>query len=205
MPELALPELQAPARPVKLAHVVLRTTRLVEMAAWYKEVLGARVVFESPMAIGVTFDEEHHRLAFIAVPLDAPPPDMEQVAAQGMVSSDVDLGGLGFRAFSGLEHIAFTFADLPQLLAQYRRLAGLGIKPAYCVNHGGTTSLYYIDPQGNHIELQVDNMSMEDALDFMLTEKFLANPVGIPFDPEELIEQLESGVPVETIAMHGWN
>lgn len=48
-------------------------------------------------------------------------------------------------------------------------------------------------------------MSMEEALDFMLTEKFLANPVGIPFDPEELIEQYESGVPVETIALHGWN
>lgn len=117
MPETALPVLQAPARPVKLAHVVLRTTRLTEMAEWYKEVLGARVVFESPMAIGVTFDEEHHRLAFIAVPFDAPAPEVDAVAAQNMVSSDVDLNGLGFRAFSGLEHIAFTFGDLPQLLS----------------------------------------------------------------------------------------
>lgn len=199
-----LPVLETAARPAKLAHVVLRTTKLAEMTQWYCEALGARVVFHSPMSVGLTFDEEHHRLAFIAVPFEAPEPAADHVAASGMVSDDVDMSAINFRAFAGLEHIAFTFGSMEELLAQYRRLSGLGITPAYCINHGPTTSLYYADPQGNHVELQVDNMSMEHATDFMLSEKFLANPVGIPFDPEELIEQFESGVPVEAIAMHGW-
>jgi catechol-2,3-dioxygenase len=34
-------------------------------------------------------------------------------------------------------------------------------------NHGLTTSLYYRDPDGNKVELQVDNMTMEQADEFM--------------------------------------
>jgi hypothetical protein len=33
------------------------------------------------------------------------------------------------------------------------------IRPFYSINHGPTTSLYYTDPDGNRVELLVDNFA----------------------------------------------
>jgi catechol-2,3-dioxygenase len=37
-------------------------------------------------------------------------------------------------------------------------LKGAGITPFVSVNHGLTTSFYYRDPDGNGVELQIDNL-----------------------------------------------
>ena len=38
-------------------------------------------------------------------------------------------------------------------------LEEVGIQPHVPVQHGPTTSLYYRDPDGNMVELQIDNMA----------------------------------------------
>lgn len=54
--------------------------------------------------------------------------------------------------------------------------------------------MYYIDPDGNRIETQVDNFETADeANEFMASEAFAVNPIGTDFDPEELVRRLESG------------
>ena len=115
--------------PTKLAHVVLRTNQMDKMMDWYTTFLGGRVVHSNPMIGFMTYDDEHHRIAFINMP------DMPDKV----------------RHSAGLEHIAFTFDSLADLLTAYRqRLAQpQPIKPVWCVNHGITTSLYYKDPDGN--------------------------------------------------------
>lgn len=57
----------------------------------------------------------------------------------------------------GLHHVAFTFPSMGELLDNDARLRDRGIRPFFCVNHGPTTSIYYRDPDGNRIELQIDN------------------------------------------------
>jgi hypothetical protein len=52
----------------KFAHVVLQTSKLTEMRDWYCALLAGHVVFESGPLSFVTFDEEHHRIAFLAPP-----------------------------------------------------------------------------------------------------------------------------------------
>ena len=47
-----------------------------------------------------------------------------------------------------VEHIAFTYAGLGDLIHTYKRLQKLGIEPEWCINHGGTTSMYFADPDG---------------------------------------------------------
>ena len=54
--------------PARLSHAVLRTTRLKEMIQWYKTVLGAEVLFQNDFIAFMTYDDEHHRIAFAAVP-----------------------------------------------------------------------------------------------------------------------------------------
>jgi Glyoxalase/Bleomycin resistance protein/Dioxygenase superfamily len=99
----------------------------------------------------------------------------------------------------GLHHTAFTYADLGALLYTYRRLKERGIVPYWTVNHGPTTSMYYRDPDGNRVELQVDNFATADEATHFMHAHFAENPIGILFDPEDLIARYEAGETLEQL------
>lgn len=84
--------------PSKLAHVVLRTNQLEKMTDFYVSFLGGRIAAASPMLAFITYDDEHHRIALAQIP-----------ECQDKV-----------RNSCGLEHIAFTFESLTNLLTAYR-------------------------------------------------------------------------------------
>ncbi|OQU99452.1 hypothetical protein CLAIMM_05083 [Cladophialophora immunda] len=158
--------------PWKLAHVVLRTTRFHEMVDFYKKFLGAEVEFENERACFLRYDDEHHRL--------------------GIITFDGMSGG--GRSAPGLEHIAFTFHGLDDLVTVWEQRRALGIEPVWCVNHGATTSMYYEDPDGNKLESQVDNFDdVDEQQRFIASADFRENPVGTDFDPAELKRRVESG------------
>lgn len=158
--------------PSKLAHVVLRTNNFEKMISFYKEFLGAQAIYENDFLAFLTYDEEHHRIAIAAVP--------------GTKDKD--------KTSCGLEHIAFTFDTLSELLLSYRQRKQKGISPLWPVNHGPTTSIYYRDPDGNMIETQVDNYDDPDeATAFMKSKFFAENPIGTDFDPEDYIKRLSKG------------
>lgn len=164
--------------PSKLAHVVLRTGNYQEMIKFYKLFLGAEVSYENDFLCFLRYDDEHHRIAIIGLPGTSPKV----------------LGS------SGLEHTAFTFDSLDDLLLSYQQRKDLGIEPVWCVNHGPTTSMYYNDPDGNQIETQVDNFdTVEEANDFMASKYFAENPIGTDFDPEEVRKRLASGESPQSI------
>lgn len=166
--------------PTKLAHVVLRTRKFEEMSEFYKKFLGAAVEFENEAACFLRYDDEHHRIGIIRL--------------NGLMDSG--------RTAPGLEHVAFTFDSLADLLKVWQQRKGLGIEPVWCVNHGGTTSMYYEDPDGNKLESQVDNFDDDEALHaFITSDTFRTNPVGTDFDPIDLIKRLESGEPEESVKM----
>jgi catechol-2,3-dioxygenase len=158
--------------PIKLAHVVFQTPNFKAMVAFYKTFLGAHASHEDERLAFLSYDEEHHRVAFINTP------------------------GLGPREASaaGVNHVAFTFASLGDLSQAYQQRRARGIEPVWCVNHGPTTSMYYRDPDGNSLETQVDNFdTVEDEVAYMTGPGFAENPIGVDFDPEELVRRLESG------------
>lgn len=164
--------------PLHLAHVVRRTSRLDEMVRWYVSVLGARVVHADGMLSFLTYDDEHHRIAIASIPgLEDQPP----MAA-------------------GTDHIAFTFANLGDLLQTYTRLRSEGIEPFWCINHGPTVSMYYKDPDGNRVELQVDTLPTAEAIQtWMESGEFAANPIGVVFDPDDLVARYLADEPLESL------
>jgi len=102
----------------------------------------------------------------------------------------------------GLHHVAFTFASMGELLDNYVRLRERGIRPFFCVNHGPTTSMYYADPDGNRVELLVDNFpSVEEAQAWMRSAEFARNPIGVDFDPDEHVRKFDSGVAVSDLVL----
>ena len=96
---------------------------------------------------------------------------------------------------TGIHHLAFEFPALDDLLATYIRLAASGIRPQFTVDHGMTTSFYYVDPDGNSVEMQSDNFGdWERSTNFMRSApEFAADPIGTLVDPEQMIRVRAEG------------
>jgi catechol-2,3-dioxygenase len=199
------------ASPTKLAHVVLFTRQVPRMRDWYVTVLDGRVVHQNPAAAFITYDDEHHRIAVtdpgaaarMAHALFGKSDGL--VGAGGAASVEWTAGQPGDAAPHGLAHIAFTYDSLEDLLGTYERLKAEAILPTVTINHGTTTSMYFADPDGNQIELQVDNFaSAAEGTEFMESQSFMNNPVGVAFDADELIQKLRSGVPARDLMAPSW-
>lgn len=158
--------------PAYLAHIVLRTNNLKSMADFYKTFLGAKASFENDFLSFLTYDQEHHRIAIINMPGTGP---KQQESC-------------------GLEHVAFTYDGLEDLVLSYRQRKANGILPVWSINHGPTTSIYYQDPDGNQLETQIDNFSSnEEVAQFLVSPEFAQNPIGTDFDAEDLVKRLQAG------------
>ena len=158
--------------PKKLSHVGIRTTRLKEMKDWYQTVLNAEVRKELPAGmVFMTYDDEHHRIV---------------LSSMGAVERP--------KMSAGHDHLAFTYANLGDLVATYERLKAAGITPVTSVQHNLTTSLYYRDPDGNAVELEVDNLDPSEWKEWM-ENMSLENPWGNEIDPEQLAQQYRAGIP----------
>ena len=166
-------------KPAKLSHVVIRTGDLARLRSWYLTVLSARVSYENELVCFATYDDEHHRIGIVQLP--------------GVANSPT--GAMG----PGLEHVSFAYPDLGTLLANYRRLKALGIEPFWTINHGPTVSMYYRDPDGNKVELQVDVFDTAEAVNAYLASHYPENFMGIIFDPEDMIRRYEAGEPLEEL------
>lgn len=170
------------AKPSKFAHVVYSTRRFEEMIDWYQRVFEAKVVYQNPVFAFLTYDDEHHRFAFAN--LSALSPDNGEVKA---------------RDKAGVNHVAYTYANLGDLLGTYERLKQMGVTPYWRIHHGITLSFYYQDPDGNRMEFQVDACSLEEANVYMQSDAFAANPAGVEIDPEALLARYRSGVPEQQL------
>jgi hypothetical protein len=62
--------------------------------------------------------------------------------------------------------------------------------------------MYYRDPDGNRVELQIDNFATaKEGQDWMLSRAFAQNPIGVEYDPDELVKRFRSGVPVAELVV----
>jgi len=159
-----------------LSHIAFMTRRFEEMKAWYINVFGAEIVHGNPAIAFLTYDAESHRFAIAN--LDVLKPDMPADSGTGEI---------------GVNHIAYTYASAGDLLETYARLKEKGLTPYWPIHHGFTLSFYYQDPDGNRIELQVETCNSRDAFDFMRSEAFANNPVGVEVDPETLLALYRAG------------
>ena len=104
------------ASPKKLSHLVLQTNRRPQMIEWYCTVLGAELLYQNPHIAFISYDDEHHRVAFVD-----PGPLADKAPAEGKTAR---AGGE-----VGLHHVAFTMGSLDDLADQYLALKDQGIRP----------------------------------------------------------------------------
>jgi catechol-2,3-dioxygenase len=160
----------------KFHHLNLKTTRLQEMIDFYSVLVGAEVIHRDEVGAWLSNDQANHRIALLAFPGFADDPEKE--------------------THTGLHHSAFEYPGFDDLNATYLRLREAGIEPAFCLDHGMTFSYYYADPDGNHVELQVDNFGdWAKSREWVRTsDEFKANPIGQFVDPEKVASDHADGV-----------
>jgi catechol 2,3-dioxygenase len=171
-----------------LHHTGNYTTRVDEMLEWYRIVLGMEVVVSAEPfeAHWCTNDHAHHRTSFARVP--------------GMRSEAV-------RDCACVNHQAFEYASVDDLLESWARLGDLGIVPHTTVDHGPTFAFYYWDPDGNNVELLADAYGdHERSMEAMRSRELARNPMGFNVDPALLLEARSQGMPLDELherAMRG--
>lgn len=161
--------------PNKFCHVVYRTYRFDEMVSWYQRVFLAQAQYQDAKLAFLTYDDEHHRFAFVN--LGAEPSDASAKPASK----------------AGVAHLAYAWESLDSYMDAYKRLRNAGVRPSLPIKHGLTLSMYYDDPDGNALEFQIDLMSSDEANAFMRSDAFQNNPIGEKFDPEALHARYEAG------------
>lgn len=169
-----------------VSHYGLRARKLPEMIEWYQKFLNAQVEHDMGFGAFMTFDDEHHRLVIFTT--------------DDTVEKDPNA--------AGVEHIGIGLPDFKSLADEYERLKEQNILPSLPVNHGFTTSLYYNDPEGNEIELTVDNFATKEACrEWMHSDKMVAAMTlptfGDVFDPEEMVRLVRAGASQSELARMG--
>jgi catechol 2,3-dioxygenase len=175
-----------------LHHVGLTTANLEAMLDWYGKVLGMTPNHQSTRPAGaesppglraawLSNDRANHRVAIVALPGLADDPDR--------------------RHHKRVQHIAFEYASVDDLLATYARLKDLGIEPVLTDVNVVTTAFYYEDPDRNCVELFVDNFGdWEKSTECLRSSpEFAARPIGTYVDPDAMIAARAAGASVEEV------
>lgn len=159
-----------------LHHVTFKTGRLQEMIDWYGNLVGVKPLYQFEGGAWLSNDAANHRIAFLATPDIVDDPE--------------------FRIHNSMHHSAFEYKAMDDLLLTWERLEKQGIKPHFTVDHGPTTSFYYVDPDGNSVELQFDNFDdWAASSEFMRTSPdFAENPIGHPVSPRKMLEARRAGI-----------
>ncbi len=168
-------------------HFGIATTRHEEMLAWYRDVLGLEIVAPLPAIeplprmTFVTSDEHHHRGGFITTSQLKDNPDRLD--------------------YSRVQHLAWEYEDIDQLLESWERIHELGIEPVACWCHNGSSfAFYYKDPDRNTVELTAPaHESLRAGLARVLSAEWATNPNGQAVDPRKLIEARSRGVGLDEL------
>ncbi|PSJ57444.1 VOC family protein [Kumtagia ephedrae] len=184
-----------------LHHVGLTTGDMARLSDWYAKVLGMRLVYQSENPIGAAEGVLRPRAAWLS-----------NDAANHRIAL-AELPGLEFDTERGkhqrLQHVAFAYRTLDELLGTYKRLKRLGIVPVLAVDEGAQIAFYYEDPDRNSVELNASNFgdfgdnwtSMEHMLN---SPDFAKRPLGVDVDPDKLVAAREAGATPWELHKRAW-
>ena len=127
-----------------LSHVVLYVNDLGKMVSFYTDVLGL-----------IKYHENPGRMVFLT-----PDPEIDdhQIALAKGREGQAKLIG----------HIAWRVDTPAEVKAFYEKFKGMGVPIDHCVSHayvemGNTVSCYFLDPEGNRLEIYALVAERDDA------------------------------------------
>ena len=124
------------AKPLRIGHLVLNVKDVAVSAQFYTEILGFEISRQTERGTFLTCGKIHHDLALFQAPENALP------VTEGQL---------------GLNHFAVQVADFDDLKEVYENLQDKGVTLDHNTDHGMTSSVYFMDPDGNRIEFFCNN------------------------------------------------
>lgn len=119
----------------RVGHIVLRVKDLERSKRFFTEILGFPLVGENQRGMlffSADVNDNHHMLAIRQAKEGAAPPDPDQV---------------------GMEHVSFELGSFAELQEAYRLFRQNGVVIHHTVFHGIAKSIYFLDPDGNLLEV----------------------------------------------------
>lgn len=159
---------ETPILPSALHHIGLQSSQFEAMQEFYQTLLGVSPILEiKGFGSFYTFDLTSHSLVLFHNRFDTQPVP------------------------STLNHIAFSYHSIDDLLRIYQRLKRHGIAPINAINHGSNTSFYYHDPDNNRVELLVDNFTAKtpEELNEIMSHALQNKPIN----PETYLAAWQQG------------
>ena len=137
-------------KPKALGHIVLKVRDLERAERFYTQVLGLNVSgrIDSQMVF-LSAGDKHHDLALYRVGSQAEDTQKQQV---------------------GLLHFAWELESFDELKRAYQLLKEKGVPIVGAMDHGISRGVYFLDPDGNEVEVYCDNPPQD--------WERLANPFG---------------------------
>lgn len=153
-----------------LSHIVLHVNDLDTMVNFYRDVLGL-----------VKYREHEGRMVFLTA--DPAAEDHELALVRGREGSA-----------KLIAHIAWRVSTPADVKEYYDKFKTLGVPIDHCVSHayevfGNTVSCYFLDPEGNRLEIYAlvserDSARVNRPLDLDLPlEQIVAQASGLSTDP----------------------
>ena len=138
----------------ELGHVVLYVKDIERSRAFYRDLLGFRMIASAPHLAMFSSGRTHHELLLIET-------------GQEPASK---------KSYNGLYHIGFKIGDTEEeLRTALHELERAGVTIVGTTDHHVTKSLYILDPDGNELELYVDQ-----------AQDWKENPLSILARPQPL-------------------
>ena len=128
--------------PKQLGHLVIRVRDLEQAEDFYTRILGLKIMQKYPgSGLFMSANKElSHELAIFRADEDAPGPDEKRV---------------------GMVHMAFQMNSLDDLREIHQRLKSNKVKIIGYGDHGLSLGVYFLDPEGNEIEVYYEVPSSE--------------------------------------------
>ena len=181
---------------LKISETILKTGQLDRMKPWYVTFLGVQPFFEhapppgnKPGDFGGQTRASDLSMCFFRLSIEYPFVQTIGIFEEPGTATEAIKGA------PGLHHMQVMTANLDMFVAKVEALRDAGMHPHRSADHGPMTSFYYRDPDGNNVELTVQNFPTMDAMvEFMRSDVFKANPSGREIDPEAFIADFRRDV-----------
>jgi catechol 2,3-dioxygenase len=130
----------------KVGHVVLGVRDPQRSIDFYTNAIGMELVtrIDDMQMAFFSFGERDHDIAVIKVPEDAP------VGSYGLAHTALEIDG-----------------GVPELRELYERLKGRGVEVEFTADHVLTKSFYFLDPDGNRLEIFSQALPASEAKQFL--------------------------------------
>ena len=135
---------------MKLEDMKLRVRRTSHLTLRCRDLGNSQEFYQAMLNLFVVGEDETGRVYL------AGDPDTKQVVLALSQAGEADVPVPTPKKMYGMEHFSIETGSFEQLQAIYRRFKDNSVTIDHTMDHGITNSIYFLDPDGNLIEVYYD-------------------------------------------------